>query len=96
MEYRYIFLMSIFIYCGYIIRNKGYEVNWLSNKMVCGAVLLYSLCLCINGYTNLSIGNFGKSVWLTIIAGFTGMGHRTKRFFNGREKWAKGFENQRV
>ena len=24
------------------------------------------------------------------------MGHRTKRFFNGREKWAKGFENQRV
>lgn len=66
------FLMSIFIYCGYIIRNKGYEVNWLSNKMVCGAVLLYSLCLCINGYTNLSIGNFGKSVWLTIVAGFTG------------------------
>lgn len=24
------------------------------------------------------------------------MGHRTKRFFNGRGKWAKDFDNQRV
>lgn len=24
------------------------------------------------------------------------MGHRTKRFFNGQGKWAKGFENQMV
>lgn len=66
------FLMAIFIYCGYAVRHKEWGIEVFSNKVICGLVICYSLCLLINGYTNLSVGDFGKSVWLTAIAGITG------------------------
>lgn len=66
------FLMAIFIYSGYAVRHKEYGIDLLSNKAVYGLSILYFLCLLINGYTNLSVSNFGKSVWLTGFAGIAG------------------------
>lgn len=64
--------MAIFIYSGYAVRHKEYGIDLLSGKAVYGLSILYFLCLMINGYTNLSVSNFGKSVWLTGLAGIAG------------------------
>lgn len=66
------FLMAIFIYCGYALRHNEGGIEGLSNKVILGSIICYFLCLLINGYTNLSVGDFGKSVWLTAIAGIAG------------------------
>lgn len=66
------FLMAIFIYSGYAIRNKEDGIELLTGKVAYRLSIFYVVCLLINGYTNLSISNFGKSVWLTTFAGIAG------------------------
>ena len=65
------FLMAIFIYAGYLLRHElgGVLKSWWSVLLLGG---VYIVCMLINGYTNLSVGNMGKSIILALVCGIAG------------------------
>lgn len=66
------FVMALFIYSGYLLKRGMWRQSLLSNKILFLGIILYAFCFYINGYVNLSVGNFGRSVFLSVICGITG------------------------
>ena len=65
------FLLAIFIYAGFVSRNTGIlDCNkwWLWIIVV----IVYGITVCLNGYENLSVREYGNSILLNLVAGILG------------------------
>lgn len=64
------FMMALFMYAGRLV--KEYDVIHLSKKYFIVILFFYVVCMAANGYENLSVREYGRSVLLSLIAGVSG------------------------
>lgn len=69
------FCLTLFIACGYAFKNLNVvnEERTKENLLIClSLVIIYTILARLNGYSNISIGKYGKNVLLYIVTGMIG------------------------
>lgn len=68
-----VLLMVLFMYCGYLIKEKNGLNIIQKDKTLILILVLLTICISqINGPTNISVREYGNSLFLYIMAGITG------------------------
>lgn len=66
-------LLAVFMYVGYVTRNEARKLfSTHRKKIVVLMIVVYIVCFGINGYSNISVGNLGRSVLLATLCGISG------------------------